>query len=87
MHMCRQQGPNFRRTFERCPKERGEECEFFMWLTPSLPAAGAASGLYKSTGRSSSSVGTTLEGRDGMVYEQAVPEECHGNREKERLRR
>ena len=71
------------RTFERCPRARGEHFEFFMWLmpTPTTSAAGRPSG------GSSSSAGINVEGHDGVVYEQVVPEERRKDHEKERLRR
>ena len=81
-YVCRQQGPNCMRTFERCPRARGERFEFFMWLmpTPTTSAAGRPSG------GSSSSAGINVEGHDGVVYEPAVPEERRKDHEKERLR-
>ena len=48
---------------------------------PTTSAAG------KPSGASSSSAGINVEGRGGVVYEQAVPEERRQDHEKERLRR
>jgi len=30
--VCRKEGPNFMRKFLRCPRERGRQCDFFMWI-------------------------------------------------------
>ena len=83
MYVCRQEGPNYVRTFERYPQARGARSEFFMGLNKQLAATSAAG---RSSAGSSSSTGVSVEGRDGVFYEQAVPEGRHKYLEKERLR-